>query len=292
MYQKNSQFISCIKCKGKLNLEVLNETSEITEGFLYCKNCHLKFPIISQIPIMIRNLSQFLGNRPSLGGLLLKLSLTKQMKYFIKQTMSKIQKSNNDFFQTEKYWTNIYSSNRNSLFYKIVKSHLSKISKRTFVIEYGSSIGIISNTLGLNHVHVFGIDTSFSALLEAKKKSPENCEYILSDILQHPFGNKKFDLIIALNLFELVEPTSLLKIIFSQIRNGFIFLSDPYDYNRGKNSVKKPLNEIQLRQILYQNKFQITKNTKTPSKINWNLKINERTSLVYKVDIISARKSS
>ena len=266
--------------------------SEITEGFLHCKKCHLKFPIISKIPIMIENLSQFLGNRSSLGGFLLKSSLTKSMKYFIKQTMSKIQKSNNDFFQIEKYWTNIYLSNRNSSFYKTIKSHLSQITPKTFVIEYGASIGIISNTLGLKHTHVFGVDTSFSALLEAKKKSPGNSEYILADILQHPFGKKKFDLIIALNLFELVEPVLLLKTISSQISNGVIFLSDPYDYVRGKNSVKKPLNQNQIRETLYQNKFQITKTTKTPSKINWNLKINERTNLIYKVDVISARKFS
>ena len=45
-----------------------------------------------------------------------------------------------------------------------------------------------------------------SALLQAKKESPKNCEYFLADILQNPFGKKKFDLILALNMFELVEP--------------------------------------------------------------------------------------
>ena len=135
-------------------------------------------------------------------------------------------------------------------------------------------------------------DTSFSALLEAKKESQKNCEYILSDVLQHPFGNKKFDLIIALNLFELVEPVSLLNAISSQIQNGLILLSDPYDYDRGKNSVKRPLDEKQIREKLTQKKFLITKSTRIPSSVNWSLKINKRTNIVYKVDIISARKSS
>ena len=245
-----------------------------------------------KIPIMMENLSQFLRNRSSLGGFLVQSSLTKSMKEFIKQNMSKIQKPSNDFFQTEKRWTDIYHSNRKSSFYKIIKSHLLKIPSKNFVVEYGASIGIISNTLGLKHKHVFGIDISFSSLLEAKKISPKNCEYILADILQHPFAKKKFDLIIALNLFELIEPASLLKTISSQTSNGLIFLSDPYDYVRGKNSVKNPLNETEIRTLLQQNQFQITKTTKTPSKINWNLKINERTNLVYKVDIISARKFS
>ena len=288
MHQHNSQFIFCVKCKGKLNLEVLDETSEVTEGFLHCKKCHLKFPIILKIPIMIKDLSQFLRNRSSLGGFLLKSSITKSMKDFLKHTMSKIQKSENDYFQTEKRWTNIYQSNRNSSFYTIINSYLSKIPSKNFVVEYGASIGIISNSLGLKHQHVFGIDTSFSALLEAKMNSLKNCEYILSDILQHPLGERKFDLIIALNMFELVEPSLLLKIIFLQINNGLILLSDPYDYERGKNSVKVTLDENQIREVISDNNFEISKTTEKPSKINWNLRINERTSLNYKVDIILA----
>ena len=292
MNRKNSQFIFCVKCKGTLTLDVFDETSEINEGFFLCNNCHLQFPIISKIPIFVENLSQFLANRSSLGGLLFELSLTKVMKEFIKNTLSKIKKSENDFFQIEKRWTDIYLLNKKSSFYKNMKSYISKIPAKNFVVEYGSSIGIISNTLGLKHTHVFGIDTSFSALLEAKKKSPKNCEYFLADILQNPLGKKKFDLIVALNMFELVEPSLLLKTIFKQISNGFIFLSDPYDYDRGKNSVKNPLNENQIRKILSQNNFQIIKSTKKPSKINWNLKINDRTQLNYKVDIIIARKYS
>jgi len=288
--RKNSQFIFCVKCKGTLTLDVFDETFEINEGFFFCNYCNFKFPIISKIPILVENLSKFLANRSSLGGLLLELSLTKVMKEFIKNTMSKIQKSENDFFPTEKRWVDIYLLNKKSSFYKNIKLHISKIPQKNFVVEYGSSIGIISNTLGLKHTHVFGIDTSFQALLEAKNKSPKNCEYLLADILQNPLGRKKFDLIVALNMFELVEPSLLLKTIFKQISNGFIFLSDPYDYDRGKNSVKNPLNENQIREILSQNNFQIIKSTKNPSKINWNLKINARTQLNYKVDIIVARK--
>jgi 2-polyprenyl-3-methyl-5-hydroxy-6-metoxy-1,4-benzoquinol methylase/uncharacterized protein YbaR (Trm112 family) len=290
--RKNLQFVFCVKCKGTLALDVFDETFEINEGFFFCNDCHLKFPIISKIPILVENLSRFLANRTSLGGLLLELSLTKIMKEFIKNTISKIQKSENDFFPTEKRWTDIYLLNKKSSFYKNIRSHISKIPQKNFVVEYGSSIGLISNSLELRHAHVFGIDTSFQALLEAKNKSSKNCEYFLADILQNPLGKKKFDLIVALNMFELVEPSLLLKTIFKQISNGFIFLSDPYDYDRGKNSVKNPFDANQVRQILYQNKFKITKSTKKPSKIHWNLKINDRTQLNYKVDIIIARKHS
>lgn len=291
MNQENLKFLFCVKCKDTLDLEILNESSEINEGFLYCKNCRLKFPIILKIPLLLENLSGFIENRSSLGGFLIKSSSTRIMKQFLTKIMSKNKKNDNDFFQTEKRWTNIYIANKNSSFYKTVKSHLSKLPSKSFVVEYGSSIGIISNTLGKKHGHVFGIDTSFSALLEAKKQSPKNCEYILSDVLQHPLGKKKFELAVALNLLELVEPISLLNIISSQVRKGTIFLSDPYDYDRGKNSVKNPLYEKQIRETLIQKKFIITKSTTKPSTIMWNLKINSRTNLVYKVDIISAMKS-
>ena len=60
---------------------------------------------------------------------------------------------------------------------------------------------------------------------------------------------------------------------------------------RGKNSVKKPLDENQIRDNSNrQNGFEITKNTKKPTRINWNIKFNERISINYKVDIIIARK--
>ena len=291
--KKNSQFIFCVKCRGKLSLEILDEQKFVVkEGFLSCGKCHLKYPIISKIPILIENLNDFFINRPFLGKWLVKSSLTNTMKKFIKKKITIISKSKFDLSAKEAFWTEIYRNNKRSVFYKNIKSQLSKIPKKDFVIEYGSSIGIISNTLALKHKQVFGIDKSFFALVEASKKSPKNCTYILSDVIQHPFGSKKFDLVVALNLFDIVEPSLLIKTISKQISNGLIFLSDPYDYDRGKNSVKEPLDETQIRTALSKNGFKVTKNTKKPTKITWNIKFNERISTNYKVDIIIAGKSS
>ena len=293
MNGNNSQFIFCVKCKGKLSLEILDEReSVIKEGFFSCSKCNSKYPIISKIPILVEDLTQFFTNRPFLGKWLIKSSLTNTMKKFIKKNIPIIPKSEFDLSANEAFWTEIYRNNKRSIFYKNIKSQLSKLPPKNFVVEYGSSIGTISNTLALKHKQIFGIDKSFFALVEANKKSPKNCTYILSDVIKHPFGKKKFDLIVALNLFDIVEPSLLIKTISKQISNGLIFLSDPYDYNRGKNSVKKPLDENQIRETLRQNGFEITKNTKKPTKINWNIKFNERISINYKVDIIIARKSS
>ena len=291
MNKEYSQFIFCIKCKGKLSLEILDEQEfVIKEGFFVCHNCNLKFPIISKIPILVEDLTHFLANRPFLGKWLIKLSLTYTMKQFIKNKISIMPKLESDLSAKEAFWAEIYQNNKNSTFYKNIKLELSKISPKNFVVEYGSSIGIISNTLALKHKQVFGIDKSFFALVKANRRSPKNCMYILSDVLQHPFGKMKFDLIVALNLFDIVEPSLLIKAISKQISNGLIFLSDPYDYERGKNSVKKPLDEKQIRTTLHQNGFQIIKNTKKPRKITWNIKFNERISTNYKVDMIIGRK--
>ena len=81
-----------------------------------------------------------------------------------------------------------------------------------------------------------------------------------------------------------------LKQISAQIQSGYLIISDPYYNDRGKNSVKKPLNEITLRQNLKNLKFRITSGTNNPSKIPWNLKLNPRTTLNYKVDLVIAKK--
>ena len=89
MNKKISKFIFCVKCKGKLSLEILDEQeSMVKEGFFSCRKCHLKYPIISKIPILIEDLTQFFTNRPFLGKWLIKLSLTNIMKKFIKNKIS------------------------------------------------------------------------------------------------------------------------------------------------------------------------------------------------------------
>ena len=77
--------------------------------------------------------------------------------------------------------------------------------------------------------------------------------------------------------------------IKKQTKN-YLVLSDPYDYERGIRSVKKPLYEQTLRKYLEQLGFKITNNTKTPSHVSWNLRLNPRASLNYKADVIVANK--
>jgi len=266
-------------------------SSEIDEGFLICSNCKTEFPIIQKIPIIMEDFVSYIGNRSSLGGRLHHLARTTVMKEFIRNSLSKIKKIHNDDYSlVEERWSEIYISNSDSSFYSALKNKLSDFPSCDNVLELGSSVGIVSSFLRKDHRNVLCVDTSFTATLYAKKKSFENLDFFVSDALNHPFGKKKFDLILALNMLEIVEPTEILETISKQIENGYIVITDPYDYTRGKKSVKSPLYSKDVRKKLRSLDFVITKKTNQPSYINWTLKINSRTKLVYQVDLIVGKK--
>ena len=274
-----------------MSLNILKTSNEIDEGFLICSNCKTEFPIIQKIPIIMKDFVTYIGSRTSLGGKLHHLATTTVMKQFIRNSLSKIKKTHNDDYSlVEERWSEIYISNRDSSFYSVIKNKLSDFPSCDNVLEFGSSVGIVSSFLRKRHKNVLCADTSFTATSYAKKKSFENLDFFVSDALNHPFGKKKFDLILALNLLEIVEPTEILETISKQIKDGYIILTDPYDYTRGKNSVKTPLYTKDVRKKLRSIGFTIAKKTNQPSYINWTLKINPRTKLVYQVDLIMGKK--
>lgn len=95
----------------------------------------------------------------------------------------------------------------------------------------------------------------------------------MADSLSGIFGKTKFDLIVALNILEIIEPLEFLSKISKQIKKGFFVISDPYDFDRGINSVKNPLDEQTLRTKITDSGFKITPKTKKPSHHLWNLKL-------------------
>ena len=212
------------------------------------------------------------------------------MKSFVKKSLSKIHKKVEDRSEIEKRWVKIYQNSKESKFYSKIKKQLDLIPKQKFVLEHGCSIGNISKHLAKKHETVFGIDRSFSAISEAKKIKNKNLDFFVADSLEHPFARQKFGLILGLNLLEIIEPQKFLKILSKQMKKGTILLSDPYDYERANYSVKNQLNETQIRRTLQKNGFKITHNTKKPSNIPWNLTLNPRAELQYKVDLIIAKK--
>ena len=290
MHESSLKFIKCVKCKSKLQLEILKQKNEIEEGFLFCQNCKAKYPIILKIAILWADFSAYLSSRSKLGGELFLKSQTPKMKSFVKKTLSKIHKNVEDRSLIEKRWVGIYQSNKNSRFYTTIKKQLENIPRKNLVLENGCSIGQISEFLSKKHGNVFGIDRSFSAIIEAKKIKKENLDFFVADSLEHPFGRQKFGLVVGLNLLEIIEPSELLEVLSKQVTKGTILLSDPYDYERGNNSVKISLDSKEIRKSLQSLGFKISSNTKKPSFIPWSLKLNSRATLQYKEDLIIASK--
>ena len=290
MLESSIKFLRCVRCGSKLELDVFKFDREIEEGILECKKCNLIFPIIEKIPILWDNFSKYLSSRKVLGGKLYRLANTGKMKKFMKFSLSQTNQITDDRTALEERWSKIYQNNKNSKFYSIIKKNLNFITKSKLVLEYGCSIGIITSSLADCHDMVFGIDRSFSALRYAKKSSKNNLDYIVADSLSPVFGKLQFDLILALNILELVEPLELLKQVSKQISSGYFVISDPYDFDRGVNSVKKSFDESSLRMNLENLGFKVLSKTKKPSYLPWNLKLNPRATLKYKVDLVISRK--
>ena len=290
MHEFSLKFLKCAQCGYSLDLDIFNFNEEIEEGILECQNCKLTFPIINKVPILWNNFSNYLSSRIILGGKLFQLAKNKKMKKFVKNSLPNSLRSLDDRTTLEEKWVQIYQNSMHSKFYSIIKNKLKHLPKSNLVLEHGCSIGIMTNHLANFHNVVFGIDRSFTAIQFAKQHNKKNLDYFVTDSLFPIFGKKKFDLILALNILELIEPEDLLNHVNMQIKKGYFVITDPYDFDRGKNSVKKPMNEVSLRKNLNTLGFSIISETKTPSFYPWNLKIGLRTALHYKVDLIIGKK--
>jgi SAM-dependent methyltransferase len=291
MHKLSLAYLRCVRCHSKLECTALKEDSQIDEGFLFCPKCELYFPIIDKIPILWDDFTAYLSNRPRLGGELFINSKTAKMKSFVKQTLGKIRKNPSDQSIIEKRWAEIYKQNKNVPFYSKIKVRLRTIASGGIVLEHGCSIGTMTQHLAKTHQLAFGIDKSYYAISEAKKSRQKNIDFFVADSLAPPFGKTKFDLVVGLNLFELIEPTILLNSLAKQTRKkGWMVLSDPYDFERGEKSVREPLYEDSIRKKLAENCIVVSKQTRKPSHLLWDLRLHNRALLQYKVDLIIGNK--
>ena len=283
------EVICCVRCGGALDLEVLDYTLEINEGFLKCGKCKLDFPIVCGIPILWDDFARYVSIRKEIGGWMYLHCKNSKLKSFVKKSLSKIKPDAPDRSKQEKRWAKIYQNSIKSRFYSEIRKSIRKLPKCAVSLEHGCSIGAVSDILSKNSGYSFGIDRSFVALLEAKKNKQKNLDYFVADSLYHPFGRQKFDLVVGLNLLEIIEPADLLKALSKQTV-GYLLLSSPYDYERD-SAVKSKLDAKSLRKQLGKLGFSVSKETQTPKFLLWNLKLHSRAILQYQVDYILAKKS-
>ena len=171
MHEFSLNFLRCVRCGSKLDLDILKKETEIEEGFLECKKCRSCFPIIKKIPILWDDFSKYISERIALGGKLFNSASHDKMKKYLKHSLSNCRRKMDDRASLEKRWSKIYQNSQKSKFYSIIRNELDALPKSRLVLEYGCSIGAISSFLADANQNVFGIDRSFNAISVAKKKN-------------------------------------------------------------------------------------------------------------------------
>lgn len=284
MHHTSLEFLKCPKCNHSLDLDIFSENTEIEEALLECSKCNMIMPVINKIPIMC-DIKQYFTERRTLGGRLYRTISNLHLKKFLKTSLH-FKHENIDRTYVEDRWASIYQ-NQKTRFYSTVMRHLN--STFDMALEYGSSVGIMTQHLSDICNYSFGVDKSYSAVSLAKKSSMKNVEHIVTDFMSPIFDKTKFELVLALNILEFAEDKLLKHIASQMVPGGHFVISDPYDFDRNTYPVKNPPNPISLRQYLHKLGFVISSNTKNPSYLAWNLKIHSRASMNYRVDLIVSR---
>jgi len=139
MKEFSLDYLRCIRCGSKLELDAFKKQIEIDEGILECKNCHSLYPIIEGIPIIWDDCANYFSHRRKLGGRLVKSSSIK-MKKFLKDSLINKPRNNEDRTNLEERWSSIYQNSQRSRFYSTIKEKIKKLPNFKLVLEYGCSI--------------------------------------------------------------------------------------------------------------------------------------------------------
>ena len=283
MWESSIEFLQCPRCGSALEMDALRLDDGISEGIMQCTGCVLQFPVVGGIPILWDDPAEYLSCRRILGGRLHRLASAPRLKEFLKGCLSGNAKPGPDRTEHEDRWAEIYQCSMDSEFYSVLKKRLESIPSSGCALEHGCSIGIMASHLAESHDVVFGVDRSFSALLHARRNRRRNLDYVAADSLSPVFG-KKFDLVVALNMLDIVEPLDLLGHISGQIACGSVVISDPYDFDRTAPPGQK-IDAAALRAELERLGFAISPDTREPSYIPWHLRISERVAMQYMADL-------
>lgn len=321
MNMRFTNHLVCLHHRDKQVRLALNALSvvgdnECVEGLLVCELCNTRYPILDGVPILVRDFVRYASNRGAIYGSWLLGSKTPEMKNFLRDFASRLNPDlvSNDRYEEDGYWFapykwTQYDHTYDDHFLKLLKRDtkptelynkiIGQVPVRSegLALDLGCSMGYTTLQLSQKYSYAIGIDLSFSFVKEARRRMWEanigNSEFCVADSIDLPFGAMKFDLILAVNLLELVEPTRLLSSIHGLLKpHAEAVFADPYDYNR------EPKPKIQFdgrtfRTLLCNSGFEIfEKSKKAESFIPWILKIANRSYLFYFVDLIRVRKIS
>ena len=192
----NFKFFYCINHEEKkypLYLESyltdpLNE-NECYEGFLICPECRKKFPIIEGIAILIGDIVKYASKRVSTFGKWFSNSKTVEMKSFLKNLSLDFDQNHqkedryeedglyfqsykwlhNENFESDKFLHLMRWKIKPSDVYRKLTSNMS-YNPEGFALDLGCALGLSTMELAKKFSFVFGIDSSFSFIREAKKK--------------------------------------------------------------------------------------------------------------------------
>ena len=203
MHEFCVEYLRCVRCRGRLELEALVEGPDITEGFLRCYRCHLDFPVVDGIPILWNDFAGYVRCRASLGGQMYLKCGHRRVREYIRSCLSVAEPAVEDISRQELRWAHIYQNSSRSRFYTEIRRRLDIPEYDTF-LEHGCSVGLVSGHAAERAGTGFGIDRSFHAVRHARRSSGQGHDYLVADSLEHPFGEQRFDLVMALNLLEIV----------------------------------------------------------------------------------------
>lgn len=313
MIEKIVSDLYCVNksCKKvRLSLETFRELKdECIEGFLSCENCTSKYPIIQGVPILMENFHEYARQRILSFGKWIVNCKSPEIKAFLRSEGVKIgNPTYNDRYEENSILYKSYlkahygypsDDKLLSLLKKEIKpDHIYKMLASNTLnlngigLDIGCSIGSSTFELSKKLSYVFGIDLSFSFILEARKRmqnrKSRNLEFIVTDATNLPFKSKFFHSIVALNVIDRLDFNKLIFSVNNSIKkNGKLIIIDPYHFIN--DTGKDKFDSTQIRKRLEKFGYKINNEE---SYIPWIMKINERSYLFYFVDFIEAKKNN
>ena len=124
MLESSLEFLKCVNCGSKLELDSFKQDKEIIEGILECPKCNGQYPIIEKIPILWNDFPLYLSSRKKLGGKLYQLIENSKLKKFCKSSLSNISQPHEDRTALEERWSQIYQNSKSSKFYSEIQKNL------------------------------------------------------------------------------------------------------------------------------------------------------------------------